>query len=334
MIMGTGPNAIFAGYVPAAAGVSVSSFAKFAFPLCWIMTFVAWGVIWFFFLRSCRTQSDDELEIVRGIINKQYKDLGPVSFGERIVGSVTCCMALLFIFRKLDASVWGWADIPGLDTKDSKGAYYIRDSVVAITMLFLLFILPVEKPTLNPKDKLPEPILNFKTANSKLAWSVLFILGGGFAMANGIKVSQLSIWIGAKLAFLKQFSDFTIVSFVNGFMAFMTQATSNSSTTSIFLPVLQSIATAAEMNPLKVMAPSVIAVSYAFMLPVSTPPNALCMAYGLNSKDLLKPGAVLVLLGDPIVICWTFMAGSFAFPSMNEECAEWLGRDDDYDTLL
>lgn len=138
MIMGTGPNAFFAGSVPQSAGVSVSSYGMYAFPLCWIMTFICWGVLWFFFIRTGREQSEEELEVVKNIINKQYQDLGPVKYGEKTVGIITVCMALLFVFRKLDKDIWGWTDIPGLDTKDIKGGYYIKDSVVAIAMLFLL----------------------------------------------------------------------------------------------------------------------------------------------------------------------------------------------------
>ena len=86
----------------------------------------------------------------------------------------------------------------------------------------------------------------------------------------------------------------------------MTQATSNSATISIFLPVLLSVAEASEMNPLLLLAPCTVAVSYAFMLPVSTPPNALCMAYGLESRDLLKAGSVLIIFGPLMVVAWTF----------------------------
>lgn len=80
------------------------------------------------------------------------------------------------------------------------------------------------------------------------------------------------------------------------------------------------------------MAPCTVAVSYAFMLPVSTPPNALCMAYGLKTGDLLKVGSVLVAIGTPIVIIWTYIAGGFAFSTMFDPCAEWLVQSDDFDT--
>jgi len=323
MIMGTGPNAIFAGYMSTSGKVDVLSYGIFAFPMCWVMTFICWGTLWFCFLRTCKDQSEEELNIVRKIIQDKYAELGKMKFGEILVGICVFLMATLWITRK------SWTQIDGLDTTDFKGKPYVKDSVVACFMLFLLFILPQEAPTCNSEDPLPKPILEFKQANSKLAWSVLFILGGGFAMANGVSVSGLATWISTKLGFLTQMSHFTVVFIAVTIIVFMTQATSNSSTISIFLPVLGSIAQATGMNPLLIMAPCTVAVSYAFMLPVSTPPNALCMGYGLQSKDLLRPGVVLVLLGIPLITIWTWVAGPLAFPSIHDPCADWLKEAED-----
>merc|ERR1712157_612831 len=285
MIMGTGPNAIFAGYMSTSGKVDVLSYGIFAFPMCWVMTFICWGTLWFCFLRTCKDQSEEELNIVRKIIQDKYAELGKMKFGEILVGICVFLMATLWITRK------SWTQIDGLDTTDFKGKPYVKDSVVACFMLFLLFI-----------------------------------LGGGFAMANGVSVSGLATWISTKLGFLTQMSHFTVVFIAVTIIVFMTQATSNSSTISIFLPVLGSIAQATGMNPLLIMAPCTVAVSYAFMLPVSTPPNALCMGYGLQSKDLLRPGVVLVLLGIPLITIWTWVAGPLAFPSIHDPCADWLKR--------
>ena len=45
------------------------------------------------------------------------------------------------------------------------------------------------------------------------------------------------------------------------------------------------------MNPLALMIPTVISCSFAFMLPVATPPNAIVFAYGgLSIKDMVRKG--------------------------------------------
>jgi len=324
MMTGTGPNVIFAGNLPQEAGVTFGSFAIFSFPLCWIMTFLCWGVLWFFFLRNGPEQDEKQLGTVTEIIEDQYKSLGKMSFGEKVVGVVSVMMALLWLTRKPSSSVKGWADIPGLDTVDYKGKRYITDSSVAILMAFLLFILPVEKPSWDANKPLPKAVLSFNDAASKVQWSVLFLLGGGFAMAAGIRQTGLAVWMGTKLGFLVGMNQVFVVIICCYIIVLMTQTCSNSATITIFLPVLQSLADALGINPLLLMVPCTIVDSYAFTLPVSTPPNAVVVAYGyLDMIDLIKPGSVLCVLGVPIVVVWTWICGSFAYPDMFVPCAEW-----------
>lgn len=69
-------------------------------------------------------------------------------------------------------------------------------------------ILPATKPE---SGKPPPPaILTFKLATTRLPWGVIFILGGGFGMAEGVNVSGLADWIGAQLTFLKGINTFEI----------------------------------------------------------------------------------------------------------------------------
>jgi sodium-dependent dicarboxylate transporter 2/3/5 len=56
---------------------------------------------------------------------------------------------------------------------------------------------------------------------------------------------------------------------------FLTEVTSNTATATLVLPVLGALATALDMEPMTLMVPAAIAASYAFMLPVATPPNAI-----------------------------------------------------------
>eukprot|EP00062_Callorhinchus_milii_P011666 gi/632957862/ref/XP_007894716.1/ PREDICTED: solute carrier family 13 member 5-like isoform X2 [Callorhinchus milii] len=58
-----------------------------------------------------------------------------------------------------------------------------------------------------------------------------------------------------------------------------------------------------QINPLYVMIPTTISASFAFMLPVATPPNAIVFSYGhLKVLDMVKTGMILNLVG---VICVT-----------------------------
>lgn len=79
----------------------------------------------------------------------------------------------------------------------------------------------------------------------------------------------------------------------------MTETTSNTATSSLFVPILAELvrnhvtniskfvihvflfqAKTLEVHPLYLMLPPIVAASFAFMLPVATPPNAIAFSYG------------------------------------------------------
>jgi len=79
-------------------------------------------------------------------------------------------------------------------------AGFPSDASAALFVAFLLFILPAEKPFQrdeNGKFIISKPLITWKQMSSKMSWGVIFLLGGGFAMASGItssgNYSQLSL---------------------------------------------------------------------------------------------------------------------------------------------
>ena len=76
--------------------------------------------------------------------------------------------------------------------------------------------------------------------------------------------------------------------------AMITEITSNSATCTVLMPVMASLAESLGRNPLYLMIPVAISTSYAFMLPVATPPNAIVFQHGrIKMSDMLKAGAIL-----------------------------------------
>ncbi|CAF5002243.1 unnamed protein product, partial [Rotaria socialis] len=83
---------------------------------------------------------------------------------------------------------------------------------------------------------------------------------------------------------------------------FFTEVTSNTSTASIFLPVLDSVATSSGIHPAFLILPCTLAVSLAFMLPIATPPNAIVFASGaIRVIDMIKTGIVMNLIGFLVI---------------------------------
>ena len=77
---------------------------------------------------------------------------------------------------------------------------------------------------------------------------------------------------------------------------------SNTATTSTFLPIAASIAIATSLAPENIAIPMVLAASLAFMLPVATPPNAIVYGSGkLSIRDMIKAGFILNIIGIALI---------------------------------
>ncbi|KAF6038110.1 SLC13A5 [Bugula neritina] len=86
--------------------------------------------------------------------------------------------------------------------------------------------------------QLGPPILDWPTVQKKLPWGVIILLGGGFALADMCKKSGLSDWLGCKLGVLDSIPPSALVFICGVVMTFFTEFTSNTSSASIFLPIL------------------------------------------------------------------------------------------------
>ena len=74
-----------------------------------------------------------------------------------------------------------------------------------------------------------------------MPWSLVLLLGGGFALAKATQVSELSAWMGAQLAVLDFLDARLLVLIVIVATSFATEVTSNVATCSILLPVLRDL---------------------------------------------------------------------------------------------
>jgi sodium-dependent dicarboxylate transporter 2/3/5 len=85
-------------------------------------------------------------------------------------------------------------------------------------------------------------------------------------------------------------------------ITFLTELTSNTATTTMILPILGMSAVAVNIHPLLFMVPATLAASFAFMLPVATPPNAIVFGSGwVTIPQMSRAGFVLNLVGAGIV---------------------------------
>ncbi|MFZ9890003.1 MAG: SLC13 family permease, partial [Myxococcota bacterium] len=125
---------------------------------------------------------------------------------------------------------------------------------------------------------------------------------GGLALADAFASSGLSAWLGAQLEWLSGAPAPVIVFSLCLGMSLLTEVTSNTATTTLVLPVLFAAAEALRLPPLLLMWPATLCASAAFILPISTPPNAIAAgAVDMKPLEMARVGVWLNLLAVGVI---------------------------------
>jgi sodium-dependent dicarboxylate transporter 2/3/5 len=171
---------------------------------------------------------------------------------------------------------------------------YVKDSTIAIAGAMLLFVIPVDL-------KQRKFLLDWKTAVT-IPWDIIILFGGGFALAQGFTDSGLTQWLADRLVVLQGVDLWLAIASVVLLVIFLTEVTSNTATASLLLPVMGALAAAIDVHPFGVMVAAVVAASFAFMLPVATPPNAIVFSSRYVSMlQMARAGLWLNLLGVVLI---------------------------------
>jgi solute carrier family 13 (sodium-dependent dicarboxylate transporter), member 2/3/5 len=276
-LIGTPPNAIMAGIVENHFGQSISflNWMTFALPLSVTMLIITWYYLTHFAFPS----EIDHLPGGKETIEREIQELGNMSRQEKTVLFVFGLVATLWITR-------GFIKIEAFK--------FVTDSTIAMAGALLLFILPS-----NLKEG--EFLLDWKTA-CKIPWDILILFGGGFALAKGFTDSGLTQVIASQMSVLQGSNLLLIIAAVTAVVIILTEITSNTATASMFLPIIAALAVAMYIHPYTLMIAVALAASFAFMLPVATPPNAIAFSsHYFTIGQMAKTGIWLNLIGIVLI---------------------------------
>lgn len=196
------------------------------------------------------------------------------------------CVILLWVFR---SNIVDWVQIE------------IKDATIAILGAFLLFLIPSEQN---------EPLLKWQDT-VRIPWGILVLFGGGIALALSLEKSNVLQYLAANAEFLNQWSLVFIMLVIIVVSLFATELMSNLALVSVLVPLVAVLAIQMGYDIFQLTIPLTLAASCAFMMPVSTPPNAIVFSSGkVTIAQMASIGfflniiAVLTLWG----YCYFFLA--------------------------
>ncbi len=296
-LIGTAPNLVFQRIFsinfPDAPAITFGQWMIFGFPLAIIMLFTVWLI-----LTKIIFNSNKNFIINRDNISEQHKNLGKISFEEKIMLIILTITALLWIFRR--KIVLGEFIIPGW-SDNLPFSEFIDDATIAIFMAIILFIIPAKS-----KQSKILSIQDFK----KIPWDIVILFGGGFALAKGFQETGLSLIIGKQLELIANLPLILMILFTCLLLTTLTELTSNTAITQTVLPIIASLSIALNLHPLILMIPATISASFAFMLPVATPPNAIVFATGkITIQEMAKTGFIINIVGAIITTLFFYFIG-------------------------
>ena len=283
-LIGAPANTILAATVKKLYGVEIS-FAQwmlFGVPLVVILI----PLVWLYLVKVAHPMNIKNIPGGRTIIKKELKELGKMGYEEKIVLTVFSLVAISWITRSFVLQNF----IPGID-----------DTVIALLGAFALFLIP-------NKDKTGK-VLDWNTV-LKLPWGILWLFGGGLALASGITSSGLNEWIGGLLVNFVDIPSWITITLIVCVILALTEFTSNTATATMVYPIVAAAAAALGFDPIVLMVAACMAATFAFMFPVAAPPNAIVFGTGyVRMSVMAKTGLWLNAIGIIfiILVVWFFV---------------------------
>ena len=246
-------------------------------------------IIWIFLTRIIFPVNFSATQESKDKLNSMLKELGPMSNEEKKVIVVFLITAFFWIFRQLIDN------LPGLALLD--------DSVIAISGAVSLFFIKERKN----KNKL----LIWDDVQNGFPWGLIFLFGGGMALAFVVNDSGLALWLASLIPSETYF--WIILLTVIVMVVLLTELTSNLTTTITFLPVVASVGLNMGIDPLLLILPLTISASCAFMLPVATPPNSIVYASNLIPIQKMVRAGIFINASS---ILYVFIISYFLIPNL------------------
>ncbi len=283
--VGTPPNVIGLGFIRSQLGVEIPFFRWMLIGVPIVLALFAFLYV---YLNAVAPAGVRELPAGADLIRRERATLGPWTRGQRSVAFAFAITVTLWILPGLVAIVAGEGSAAYLSLTRR-----LPEGVAALLGSLLLFILPGDEGA----------AITWQEA-VQIDWGVVLLYGGGFALGVLSFQTGLAEAMGRGLTGLLPIEGSLGMLIASVVVAvILSETTSNTAAANMVVPVVISIAHAAGLDPLEPALGATMAASLGFMLPVSTPCNAIVYGSGyIPLNRMIRHGLVLDLAGIVVII--------------------------------
>jgi len=283
--IGTPPNVIGLGFIRQLTGVE---FPFFKWAMIGVPVVLVLFVYLFFYLDRLSPAGVREIAGSAEMLEREKRRLGPWTRGQR---------STLIAFL-VTVALWVIPGLIALFAGDQSTAYQevnrsVPEAVAALVGAGLLFVLPGREG---------ERAITWEEA-VQIDWGVVLLYGGGFALGVLSFQTGLAEAVGRGLTGLLPVHGGLGLLFASTLVAMLlSETTSNTASANMIVPVVIAIAKAQGADPLEPALGATMGASLGFMLPVSTPCNAIVYGSGyIALSSMMRYGILLDVAGVFVV---------------------------------
>lgn len=283
--IGTPPNLIMLGFLDQMCDIHVSFFEWMTWGL---IAMVAYFVIAYVVLIRMFPADVEKIDGAEQFIQARLSELGHWTLAQKNTLLCFIIAVVLWVTPGVLSIVYGSAsDVLKMYNR------LFPEAVAAMAGALLLFLLPV-----NFEKR--EFTLKWKEALEGIEWGTLILFGGGLAMGGMMYKTGLSQWVGDLIVGTMggEPSQIAMVAIFSVMALLLSELTSHTAATNMIGPLAITAAVSAGLSPIPVAVGIALSASLGFMLPVSTPPNAIVYASGyIPITKMIHTGVVIDVVG-------------------------------------
>ncbi|MCW5890518.1 MAG: DASS family sodium-coupled anion symporter [bacterium] len=238
------------------------------------------------------------VEALAHAIAAERRALGPWTLGQVNALIAFAVTVLLWVAPGFMALAWGTQD-----PLYKAFTTYVPEPVAALIGASLLFVLPVDVRRLEFTLPWEEAV--------RIDWWIVFLYGGGLALGTMAFQTGLAEAMGrALVGLLGVHGELGLLAFSTAMATVLSETTSNTAAANMIVPIAIALAEAAGTDPVLPVLGASLGSSLGFMLPVSTPCNAIVYASGrIPLRDMMRRGIVMDVVGVVLIVATLAVLG-------------------------